>query len=77
MRCNGVAPGVIDAGIVHTLLDQLTGAAKEVFDSCVGNTPLGRMGRADEIAAVFDFLTSPGASYISGQILGVDGGHSA
>lgn len=77
VRCNGVCPGVIDAGIVHTLLDTLTGPAKQIFDTCVGNTPLGRMGRAEEISAVFDFLVSPGASYISGQILGVDGGHSA
>lgn len=77
IRVNGIAPGVIDAGIVHTLLDSLTGPAKAVFDRCVGNTPLGRMGRAEEISAVVDFLTSPGASYISGQIIGVDGGHSA
>lgn len=77
VRCNGVAPGVIDAGIVHTLLDKLEGPAKQVFDTCVGNTPLGRMGRAEEIAAVMDFLTSQGATYINGQIIGVDGGHSA
>lgn len=77
VRVNGVAPGVIDAGIVHTLLDTMTGPAKQIFDTCVANTPLARLGRADEIAAVFDFLTSPGASYISGQIIGVDGGHSA
>jgi 3-oxoacyl-[acyl-carrier protein] reductase len=77
VRCNGVAPGVIDAGIVHTLLDKLTGPAKFVFDTCIGDTPLGRMGQAEEIAAVFDFLTSPAASYVSGQIIGVDGGHSA
>ncbi len=77
IRCNGIAPGVIDAGIVRELLDKLTGPAKQVFDTCVGNTPLGRMGQADEIAAVFDFLLSPGASYVNGQIIGVDGGHSA
>ncbi len=77
IRVNGVAPGVIDAGIVHTLLESMTGPAKQIFDSCVANTPLGRLGRAEEIAAVFDFLVSPGASYISGQIIGVDGGHSA
>ncbi len=77
IRCNGIAPGVIDAGLVRELLDKLTGPAKHVFDTCVGNTPLGRMGQAEEIAAVFDFLLSPGASYVNGQIIGVDGGHSA
>ncbi len=77
IRCNGIAPGVIDAGLVRELLDKLTGPAKHVFDTCVGNTPLGRMGQAEEIASVFDFLLSPGATYVNGQILGVDGGHSA
>jgi 3-oxoacyl-[acyl-carrier protein] reductase len=38
---------------------------------------MGRMGRPEEIAALVDFLVSPGAAYISGQIIGIDGGYSA
>jgi 3-oxoacyl-[acyl-carrier protein] reductase len=38
------------------------------------NLPLGRIGRPEEIAAAIVFLTSPGASYITGQCLGVNGG---
>jgi 3-oxoacyl-[acyl-carrier protein] reductase len=37
-------------------------------------TPLGRFGTVDEVAAAINFLCSPEASYITGQILGVDGG---
>jgi 3-oxoacyl-[acyl-carrier protein] reductase len=55
----------------------LTGPAKQLFDACVGKTPLGRMGRPEEISALVDFLLSPGASYVSGQIIGINGGHSA
>ncbi len=43
----------------------------------VDNTPLGRMGTVEEVSAVVDFLISPGAGYINGQIIGVDGGFSA
>lgn len=76
VRLNGVAPGVIDAGIVLTSFE-VDDTAKAVIASCMAQTPLGRMGRPEEVAALADFLTSADAAYISGQIIAVDGGYSA
>lgn len=76
VRCNGVAPGVIDAGIVHSSFEA-DEVAKSVIADCMNKTPMGRMGKPEEIAALVDFLVSPGAGYISGQIIGIDGGYSA
>jgi NAD(P)-dependent dehydrogenase (short-subunit alcohol dehydrogenase family) len=62
----------LDAGLVETeLTAQLPEATKRELLSAV---PLGRMGRPDEIAAACGWLCSDGASYITGQVLGVDGG---
>jgi NAD(P)-dependent dehydrogenase (short-subunit alcohol dehydrogenase family) len=76
VRINGVAPGVIDAGIVLTSFE-VDETAKSVIASCMAQTPLGRMGRPEEVAALVDFLTSSDATYISGQVIAVDGGYSA
>lgn len=76
VRCNGVAPGVIDAGIVHSSFE-IDQVAKDVITDCMNQTPLGRMGTPEEVAALVDFLVSPAAAYISGQIIAIDGGYSA
>lgn len=76
VRCNGVAPGVIDAGIVLSSFE-VDEVAKSVIESCMEQTPMGRMGKPEEVAALVDFLTSPEAGYISGQVVAVDSGYSA
>lgn len=77
VRCNGVALAAIDTGMVHAPEFANDVLAQGVIQTMIRNTPLGRMGRPGEVGAVIDFLISPGAGYINGQILGVDGGFSA
>jgi 3-oxoacyl-[acyl-carrier protein] reductase len=62
---NAVAPGIIHTG-ASTLVELKQGYG----------TPMGRPGTPDEVAATITFLCSPSASYITGQMLIVDGGNS-
>lgn len=76
VRCNAIAPGVIDAGIVHSSF-VVSDVAKQVIADCLHKTPLPRMGRPEEVAGLVEFLCSTAAGYISGQVIGIDGGYSA
>lgn len=67
IRVNAVAPGVIETDLTAGLSD---GAKAEN----AGKTPLGRLGRAEDVANAIRFLVSDEASFITGQVLGVDGG---
>lgn len=64
---NAVAPGFIET-------DMTSGLNQEVRDRYLEMIPLKRFGTAEDVADAVAFLTSPGASYITGQILGVNGG---
>ena len=64
---NAVAPGFIPTVLTNDLPDELK-------DSIISATPMGRMGTPEEIAYAVAFLASDEASYITGQVLGVDGG---
>jgi 3-oxoacyl-[acyl-carrier protein] reductase len=67
IRVNAVAPGVIDTALTADLSDQVRAES-------VRNTPLGRLGAADEVAKAVRFLAGEDSSFITGQVLGVDGG---
>jgi len=72
IRVNGIAMGsLMSASLRKYLRDNL-----ELHDRIVENTPLGRIGEADEAADAAVFLASSKASFITGQILAVDGGRS-
>ncbi len=66
IRVNAVAPGIINTDMVANL-------PKEVIEPLVKTIPLGRIGKPIDIANAFLFLASDNASYISGEILSVDG----
>ncbi len=69
VTCNAIAPGYISTDMTADA------EASPEFDALIKQrTPLGRWGRAEEIASVAVFLASPAASYVNGHVLIADGG---
>lgn len=69
VTCNAIAPGYISTDMTADA------EANPEFEALIKQrTPLGRWGRADEIAGVAVFLASPAASYVNGHVLTADGG---
>lgn len=67
IRVNAIAPGFIDTDMAHSL-------SEEKFQQRLDSIAMGRIGSADEVAKVALFLASDLSSYVTGQVLGVDGG---
>ncbi len=71
IRVNSIHPGFIDT----PMIEQIKGT--EVEQLIVSNTPMGRLGRSEEVAEVIAFLASDAASYMTGSEVYVDGGWTA
>ena len=69
VRVNAVAPGLTDTSMVRSI-------PEKVRDKLIARVPLGRMALPDEIGQAMLFLASPESSYVTGQVLFVDGGAS-
>ena len=66
---NAVAPGFIATDMVEALSDEMKAKAME-------RIAMGRFGTAEDVAGVIAFLASEEASYVTGQVVGIDGGLS-
>jgi NAD(P)-dependent dehydrogenase (short-subunit alcohol dehydrogenase family) len=71
VRVNAVAPTYIETPLNAFVKDN-----PPMFDAWIGGTPMARLGRVDEVAAVVLFLASDAASLMTGSVVLVDGGYS-
>ena len=64
---NAVAPGFIDTDMTRAL-------SREAAESLKARIPMGRLGTPEDVAHVISFLASEEAGYVTGQVIGVNGG---
>ncbi len=67
ITCNAIAPGFVDTEILATM-------PAGALDALLQLTPLGEIGKVEDVAAAAVYLASDEARYVTGQVLGVDGG---
>ena len=70
IRVNAVAPGIIDDELMAFIT-----AGGPLLDDYLEQMPLGRVGTVEDVAAAVRYLIGPESSFVTGETLGVDGGH--
>jgi NAD(P)-dependent dehydrogenase (short-subunit alcohol dehydrogenase family) len=70
IRVNAVQPGIVDTELMTFIT-----AGGPVLESYHANMPVSRVGTVDDIAAAVRYLAGPESTWVTGQMLGIDGGH--
>ncbi|MBO9447239.1 SDR family oxidoreductase [Ruegeria sp. R14_0] len=73
IRCNAICPGTVDSPSLHDRL-RATGDYEQAMTDFIARQPMGRIGTAEEIAALALYLASDASKYTSGQPFAIDGG---
>jgi NAD(P)-dependent dehydrogenase (short-subunit alcohol dehydrogenase family) len=76
LGASGIRVNTVRPGLTRTELVEVITSPGPVLDDYLSCMPLGRVGEADEVAALVRFLVGPEATWITGQSIGIDGGHS-
>jgi NAD(P)-dependent dehydrogenase (short-subunit alcohol dehydrogenase family) len=71
VRVNAIRPGLVRTELADPLLTD-----EQVVADYLAQMPISRVGTVDDIGAAVRFLCGPGSTWVTGQILGVDGGHT-
>jgi NAD(P)-dependent dehydrogenase (short-subunit alcohol dehydrogenase family) len=72
LRINAVCPGIIET----SMMDRFTGGTSEGIERVIAQEPIGRMGKAEEIAAAVVWLCSQQAAFVVGHAMVIDGGQT-
>ena len=75
IRCNAICPGTVDSPSMHGRL-RATGNYEQALSDFIARQPMGRIGTADEIAALALYLASDDSAFTTGQTHAIDGGWS-
>jgi NAD(P)-dependent dehydrogenase (short-subunit alcohol dehydrogenase family) len=70
IRVNAVQPGIVGTDLMSFIT-----AGGPILDSYYANMPVARVGTVDDIAAAVRYLAGPESTWVTGQMLGIDGGH--
>ena len=73
LRCNAICPGTVDSPSLHERLSA-TGDYEAAKTAFIARQPMGRLGTAEEIAALAVYLASDESAFVTGQAINIDGG---